>query len=166
MGIRRENYINKYDLSGDYGIGYTSKGEEFYFDLEDYEKIKSYNWYIDSKGYVMKSNPSKRMHRLIMGNPDRNISIDHIYHNKRDNRKSRLRIVSNSQNQMNRSTPSQNTSGHRGISFHKNKQKWISQIGLNGKLIYLGIFDDINDAIHVRRQAEKKYFGEYNLKVE
>lgn len=31
--------FNKYDLSGEYGIGYTSKGEEFYFDLEDYKKM-------------------------------------------------------------------------------------------------------------------------------
>ena len=27
---------NKYDLTNDYGIGYTSKNELFYFDLEDY----------------------------------------------------------------------------------------------------------------------------------
>ena len=33
---------NTYDLSGEYGIGYTSKGEEFYFDLDDYDKIKDY----------------------------------------------------------------------------------------------------------------------------
>lgn len=34
---------NEYDLSGEYGIGYTTnKGERFYFDLEDYDKIKNY----------------------------------------------------------------------------------------------------------------------------
>lgn len=33
--------MNTYDLSGEYGIGYTTKGEEFWFDLEDYDKIKS-----------------------------------------------------------------------------------------------------------------------------
>ena len=32
--------FNTYDLSKEYGIGYTFKGEEFYFDLEDYDKIK------------------------------------------------------------------------------------------------------------------------------
>ena len=31
---------NTYDLSGEFGIGYTSKDEKFYFDLEDYDKIK------------------------------------------------------------------------------------------------------------------------------
>ena len=43
---------NTYDLSGDYGIGYTSKDEEFYFDLEDYDKIKDYCWRINNRGYV------------------------------------------------------------------------------------------------------------------
>lgn len=33
--------LNVYDLSGEYGIGYTSDGKEFYFDLEDYEKSKN-----------------------------------------------------------------------------------------------------------------------------
>lgn len=40
----RKRY-NQYDLSGEYGIGYTSKGEKFYFDLEDYDKIKDYCWH-------------------------------------------------------------------------------------------------------------------------
>ena len=40
---------NVYDLSGEYGIGYTLKGEEFYFDLEDYDKIKDYCWHINKK---------------------------------------------------------------------------------------------------------------------
>jgi len=35
---------NDYDLNGNFGIGYTSKKEEFYFDLDDFEKIKNYTW--------------------------------------------------------------------------------------------------------------------------
>ena len=42
---------NIYDLSGEYGIGYTLKGEEFYFDLEDYDKIKDYCWYRTTYDY-------------------------------------------------------------------------------------------------------------------
>lgn len=155
--------MNTYNLLGEYGIGYTSKGEEFWFDLEDYDKIKDYNWYIDTKGYVRTSNPSRRMHRIILELEDKNIMVDHIHKNKFDNRKSELRIATNSQNQMNRDIPSKNTSGFRGISWHKNKQAWIAQIGVNGKLKYLGIFKDIEDAIKVRLEAEKYYFGEYNF---
>ena len=32
---------NVYDLSGEYGIGYTAKGEKFLFDKDDFEKIKN-----------------------------------------------------------------------------------------------------------------------------
>ena len=49
--IRRK--YNNYDLSGEYGIGYTSKGEEFYFDLEDYDKIKDYCWFKNDSGYIL-----------------------------------------------------------------------------------------------------------------
>ena len=40
MVYQQRNKINKYDLSGEYGIGYTSKNEIFYFDKDDYDKIK------------------------------------------------------------------------------------------------------------------------------
>ena len=48
----RNKKYNTYDLSSDYGIGYTSKGEEFYFDIEDYNKIKDYCWHISGNGYL------------------------------------------------------------------------------------------------------------------
>lgn len=51
-GKQNKRY-NTYDLSGDFGKGYTSKGEEFWFDKEDYDKIKDYCWYFDKKnGYL------------------------------------------------------------------------------------------------------------------
>src|SRR6185369_2984799 len=69
---------NTYDLSGKYGIGFTTKDEEFYFDLEDYNKIKNYCWRIH-RGYVETSvtnNGVKTtiyLHRLIF--PDINFNI-------------------------------------------------------------------------------------------
>ena len=40
------NKYNKYDLSGCFGIGYASNNDDlFYFDLEDYNKIKNTCWY-------------------------------------------------------------------------------------------------------------------------
>lgn len=157
--------MNKYDLSGKYGIGYTKKGEIFYFDLEDFEKIKDYNWYIDKRGYVKTTNPDLRMHRIVLEITDRNIMVDHIFHKKYDNRKSQLRIVTNSQNQMNRNVPIQNVTGFRGVSWHKRKNAWIAQIGLNGKLKYIGIFKKFDDAVNARIKAENYYFGEYNYQI-
>lgn len=51
-GKKLRKKVNNYDLSGDFGIGFTHKGEEFWFDCEDYDKIKDWCWYIDRDGYV------------------------------------------------------------------------------------------------------------------
>lgn len=156
--------FNKYDLSNEYGIGYTTSGESFLFDINDYELIKNYSWRIGYAGYVVTTlnddHTVLRMHRLILNTDDEDQLIDHINHDKADNRRSNLRIVTNSQNQMN-SRNRQNTSGHKGISWHIRKRKWIAYIGYNNRIVYLGIFDDINDAISARKNAEQKYFGEY-----
>lgn len=45
LSDERKKY-NTYDLSGEYGIGHTSNGKEFLFDLEDYDLIKNYCWTI------------------------------------------------------------------------------------------------------------------------
>ena len=163
-GKQNKKY-NKYDLSGEYGIGYTSKGEEFYFDLDDYDKIKDYYWSLNYKGYVT-SNTDKNhytiMHRLIMGVNDSNNQIDHISNNKTDNRKINLRIVNNSKNRMNVGLLKNNNSGYTGVSFNSHLQKWRARIQINHHQIFLGYFEDINDAIKTRKEAEEKYFGEFS----
>lgn len=165
---------NKYDLSGDYGIGYTSKGEEFWFDLEDYDLIKDYCWHY-SYGYVIAheinyNRKTVRLHDLIM-NVKCNEIVDHIDHpdtneNKYDNRKQNLRIVTQSQNCMNQHIRANNTSGIKGVSWCKEKNKWQAKITVNHKQIHLGFFDEdhFEDAIKARQNAEEKYFGEYNIK--
>ena len=63
---------------------------------------------------------------------------------------------------MNRDKPIQNTSGVKGVYWHKNKEKWQANIQIDNKLLYLGIFDSKQDAIQARKDAEKKYFNKYN----
>lgn len=159
---------NTYNLSGDYGIGYTSNGEEFYFDLDDYDKIKNYYWYKNNNEYIVADDycGEKRfiqMHRLVMNCPD-NMEIDHKYHNKNDNRKEFLRIVTRSQNQMNVGLKSHNSSGVTGVHWGNKEEKWIAQININGKRTRLGCFDNFDEAIQVRHDAELEYFGEYRYK--
>lgn len=160
---------NKYDLSGEYGIGYDDSGREFYFDLEDYNKIKDYKWYINENGYAVsfevERNRKVWMHRLVMGlSPSDDLEIvDHIHSERQnDNRKNNLRIVTSSQNSMNRALASNNTSGTTGVSWHKGHGLWGAYIGLDRKLINLGYYPDINDAIAERKKAEEQYFGEYS----
>lgn len=156
---------NKYDLTGEYGIGYTSKGEPFYFDLEDYDIIKDYCWHINKSGYVVcKRDKLISMHRLVMQAPD-NVLVDHIYHKTNDNRKSQLRLCTNSENQMNRKC-SNSSSGICGVYWYAAQQKWSAEIGINGEKIFLGLYNDINQAIQARKQAEEKYFKEFAYKEE
>ena len=158
--------FNTYDLSGEYGIGYTLKGEEFYFDLEDYDKIKDYCWCISpsTKSVVAResgTNKTISMHRLIMNFPQ-NKQIDHIHHKKFDNRKSELRLCTNQENNWNKAEQSNNTSGHRGISWDKRDKLWHCYIEINGKRInkYFNA-NEIDEAIKWRAEKEKELFGDF-----
>lgn len=153
---------NQYDLSGEYGIGYTSKGEPFYFDIEDYDKIKNHCWHINSKGYVQTNidGNTVKIHRLIL--PDYQY-VDHINHMKFDNRKCNLRRTTNQQNCMNKNIYNNNTSGIAGVSWRKRDKVWQARIKVNYKYIYLGQFKNFDDAVKARKEAEEKYFGEYSF---
>ena len=167
-----QNHKNIYDLTGEYGIGYTSKGEPFYFDLEDYDKIKDYCWHINKEGYLYagynyeNKQTTIRMHRIIMNlnNNQSDIEVDHIHGKKtrNDNRKSNLRLANRSQNGMNRGLSSNNTSGFSGVTFDSTKNKWIARIGYYNNSIRLGAFDTKEEAIKIRKEAEEKYFGEWS----
>lgn len=162
--------MNRYDLSGEYGIGYTDDNEEFWFDLADYEKIKDYCWRYNPDGYVVGYDRRHckhiKLHRLVMDIEDPLIEVDHIIHlprneHKIDNRKQNLRIVNRSQNCMNTAIYKNNSSGYRGVSWHSRMQKWLARIQVDGKNIYLGSFTDKEEAHRIYEQAAKEYFGEY-----
>lgn len=93
---------------------------------------------------------------------------DHITHGTMtfiDNRRSNLRAVTHSQNLMNRGKFKSNKSGIIGVYWDKRDNVWRAQIRLNGKVIHLGYFDNIEIAIGARQQAEREYFGEYNYEA-
>ena len=158
--------FNNYEFK-DYGIGITSNtNKEFYFDLEDYDKIKDYCWAESKNNYIVATNKDYKliyMHRLIMDITD-NKDIDHKNHNKNDNRKSNLRVCNRSNNAMNANMRSDNTSGATGVSFNKRDNTWCASIQLNGEKITLGYFSDIKDAIKARHEAEEMYFKEWSYK--
>ena len=163
MGKNNQKH-NSYDLSNGYGIGYTDDGKVFYFDIEDYEKIKKYYWSV-STGYVeSESFGGKRVkfHRFIMNCNDSKLEVDHINHNTVDNRKENLRIVTRSQNQMNTKLRTDNISGVKGVFFSNNR--WFASIQSNKQKIHLGTFNNFEDAVKARKDAEEKYFGIYNYR--
>ena len=118
---RRNKKNNRYDLSGEYGIGWTNNtNEEFYFDLEDYDKIKDYAWHKDQCGYVMSGKKKIGMHQLLYGK-----YCDHIDRNKMNNRKSNLRDSTHAENMQNRSVFKNNKSGVTGVYYDKRKEAGV-----------------------------------------
>lgn len=85
--------------------------------------------------------------------------LDHINRVRTDNRIANLRLVTPSENTFNAGLRSDNTSGYRGISWDSSRRKWCAYIAVNGKLLHLGRFASIDDAIAARQAAEVKFFG-------
>ena len=162
---KRKKY-NKYDLSGEFGIGFTSNtNKAFYFDLEDYDKIKDYCWSENQNkksGYTFVEAWDKdiqnvvRMHWIIIGK-----NCDHIDRDPMNNRKSNLRVATRQENNRNCSISKNNTSGIIGVAWVAKKHRWIAYVGMDYKRITLGSFENKEDAIRARLEGERKYFGEF-----
>lgn len=87
--------------------------------------------------------------------------IDHINHNRSDNRICNLRAATRSQNSQNRLLPANNKSGVLGVHWHSGANKWEAKLFKEKKCIYLGLFDDIELAELVVIEAREKHFGEF-----
>jgi len=83
--------------------------------------------------------------------------IDHINHNKSDNRIANLREATNSENQKNRFLAKNNTSGMVGVSLVRHTGKWQARISVDGHRINLGCFENKLDAVSAREAAHIKY---------
>ena len=67
--------------------------------------------------------------------------IDHINHNRSDNRLCNLRAVTHQQNHFNQSTRKDNSSGYQGVSWQTHTHKYRASIQLNNRKIHLGFHD-------------------------
>lgn len=164
-GMGKPSKLSKYVIIDNYAVGIaTNTNNEFYVDIDDIDKVQKYSWYENDDGYLMSriNNKIVRMHRLIMCVENKDVVIDHINHNTLDNRKNNLRVVNNSQNNMNKTRQSNNTSGVTGVSLDKREGKWRAYIKVDGKQNSLGYYDDFENAVKARKEAEDKYFGEYS----
>ena len=116
----------------------------------------------DNEGYLRISVGGKRYlsHRLawlyINGQLPK-LQIDHINHNRSDNRIANIREVTQQDNLKNKSIQKNNNSGHPGVTWHKLHKKWSAQISIKGKYKHLGWFANIEDAINARKIANVEH---------
>jgi hypothetical protein len=106
---------------------------------------------------------SYRAHRLIflMHKGYLPKTIDHINGDKLDNRIENLRAATVGQNQHNRKTNANNTSGYKGVSWNKALKKWTARITLERKIIHLGYFANVEEAAEVVRKAREELHGSF-----
>jgi len=122
--------------------------------------------YIKDNGYrsISIKGGKHYAHRLVFlfmtGNTPKN-DVDHINNVKDDNRWVNLREATRSQNNANMGIRRDNSSGFRGVVWHKNRNKWMAQIYVGGKAKYLGIFACKCAAATAYNEGAKKYFGEF-----
>ena len=155
---------NKYIFSDDYVTGYANDDKEFLFDIEDYDIIKNFTWSINNRGYLL-NKEGQLFHRVILDlykQEDNECVVDHINHNKLDNRKKNLRICQQIDNAHNLRLSINNTSGVTGVQWMKDRNKWRAFITIENKKKYLGDFYNKEEAIKARKEAEEKYFKEYS----
>ena len=147
-------------------------GTDFkYEDDKMYKKLKS-KWKCCNDNKVNQryinigiNNKMYRLHRVIykyfneewdITDSSINNQIDHININPIDNRIENLRVVNHSQNNRNQKKRKNCSSQYKGVNWNKRDSKWIAQIKIDGKIKYLGQFDNEEEA----SEAYKKKYNE------
>lgn len=126
-----------------------------------YRRKKNTNWTREGEvaGYICSTHGYRFIHVLGYGyyrahilawkmfyGKEPNSELDHINRNRSDNRICNLREVTHLENSRNKSDYKNNKSGLRGVSWKRSHERWVSQITHKGKRIYIGLFDDKEDA--------------------
>lgn len=84
-------------------------------------------------------------------------NIDHIDGNPANNSIDNLRAVCHKENLRNMKRRKNNSSGHNGVHFNREKQKWMAYIHIDGKFKHLGYYDTIELAKEARSIADLEY---------
>lgn len=147
-------------------IGLT-QGKFALVDDDDYEWLMQWKWHYSNTGYAVRNSPyvnGKRktisMHREIMKTPDY-MDTDHRDLKRLNNQRYNLRVCTRSQNCQNKFRSSKNTSGYKGVVWHKKLEKWQAQIQRTKKNTHLGYFDTPEEAAYAYDVAARKRFGEF-----
>lgn len=135
-------------------------------DDDIYETVSKFGWSLNSNGYAKRTIKIKGkskallMHKSIMGYKG-DLDIDHINGRRLDNQKANFRLCTRSQNLGNQKLSSKNTSGHKGVHFDKERNKYQAYIKKNGRKIFLGRFNDPIEAAKAYNKKALELFGEF-----
>src|SRR5699024_3118270 len=174
--------LNEYTLVNDeyYEMTVNNCDTVYKISKEDYEFAKAKNWWKDkgNRPYLMAKENGEHLkyHSTLLKDEIRSYSleenveldkvvVDHANGDSSDNRRSNLRLVTQSENNMNKIIQGNNTTGLAGIHWHSRDKIWTVYISVDNKRISLGRYYYLRNAVRARVDAEHKYFGEYALRL-
>ena len=145
------------------------------YDSVDHEIVSSSTWRIHpscktrSNGslYIRRLGDGRFLHRLML-NPPRGMVVDHINGNGLDNRRSNIRVCTQSQNVMHRTRAVERRgTGVVGVRFCPSDQMrpWRASIDVNNSRIELGSFKTFVEAFESRLAAEHEHHSEFRNSV-
>ena len=142
----------------------TNKNVKIYLDEKYWHILIKYKWELTKDGYAQTTIKFKKimMHRLIMENFENmqigNNVVDHINHNRIDNRVENLRIVSHSHNNQNRKKKQGTLSKYIGVE--PSVSKWRARIIYQKKKYHLGSYQTQEEAAEAYNKKALELYGE------
>lgn len=138
-------------------------------DDDDYEALARHKWHANKDGYAVRNAVDSvgrrcvlRMHRVIVGLESGDTTrVDHWDENKVNNQRYNLRKATHAQNQRNRSRQSNNTSGFKGVNWHKKNGLWQARIKVDGKRKSLGYYKTAQEAHAAYCKSAIEMHGEF-----
>jgi AP2 domain len=150
-----------------------TKGQVATVSAQRYELLNQWNWCAcwceptqsyyanrtmplgDGKYYCM------TMQRQIKGlKPGDPRQVDHKNHKTLDNRDSNLRIASRTMQRLNTRLSGRNTSGYKGVYWHRRAKNWVAEVRAYNYKFHLGSFDTPRKGYLARRRFIKERFPE------
>ena len=147
---------------GDHMRYFSHKGDSFIFDRQDLPLIEGHRFFVNPGGRVaMKSDSGDVQLTQILLHPGENEYVDHIDGDPTNNRRSNLRVARPYENAWNAALKSSNSSGYKGVYFHKASGKYQVSIRVNGQRIFIGYFDNPEDGARAYDKAARFFHGEF-----
>ncbi len=146
---------------GDYFKYHTAVDKTFLFSPEDLELVEQHKWTLNHDGYAVTTDEESVRLTRLMFDAGEDEYIDHINMDVTDNRRENLRLATWSDNNCNKVLQNNNTTGLKGVSYHKGAKKYVAVLWKDGVRYYGGLHETKEAAGHAYDGLARELHGEF-----